>query len=127
MSLDEQISAHVSEMKADGSWAMMERYAALLARSGRVRMVQALGMEPDVDIFRDLAGWLTAHPMEIRRVAYHRASRVGVNAAHYVSSWGSWYPVRSPDELVPILDATGLGTSTSYSSSTPSGEGEDDD
>jgi len=47
MSLDEQIAAHVSEMKADGSWAMMERYAALRARSGRVTIAQALGMEPD--------------------------------------------------------------------------------
>ena len=45
MSLDEQIAAHVSEMKADGSWRQMETYAALRARSGYNELAIDLSLE----------------------------------------------------------------------------------
>ena len=141
-SLDEQIAAHVSEMKADGSLAQCHRYAALLRRSGRDGMAKAFQLVPDNDPLRDLSGWLKAnHPSGWLKanhpLAWVRVMRTREDDGTEIRL-GYYYPhVLIPDDadaalLIPSLDALleqigSLETATSSSSSGSYSEEEDDE
>lgn len=132
-SLDEQIAKQVTEMKADGSFRMMHRYALLLARSGREQMAEALGLiDSSENMTRDLWGWLKMNPL----IDVH--TRLNQREGNLITLWirmrGSYQAtsVTRSEQLIPVLNrlkelAANAHDSSLTDSSTSSSTEEDDE
>jgi len=131
MSLDEQIAAHVSEMKADGSWRQMETYAALRARSGQNDLAKDMGLEGiegvPVGLYEFLKDVHTDGPPCVALyIGADGRLRVGVDYPYMTYSFRSEEGIIAPDASANMRPLLEVLWDRATESSTSTQEGDDD-